>query len=727
MNNRLIIISNRLPFKIFRSEGDGFDFVESVGGLATGLGSFYKEYDGRWIGWPGLDSDEITAEERDEIASRLGKENCVPVFVDDDDFRGYYNNFSNAAIWPLFHYFSQNAVFDADHWESYRKVNRQFAEEAAKVLKPDDGVWIHDYHLMLLPQILREKFPKLKIGFFLHIPFPSSEIFRQIPWRREILEGLLGADLLGFHTYDYARHFLSAVRRIMGFEHAYGRIKTNRNMVKVDVFPIGVDYEKFNKSSKIPEVAAEAKKFRRESEDRKVILTIDRLDYTKGIPSRLRAFDRFLEKYPEYLEKVSLIMVSAPSRTDVRSYQNLKREVEELVGSINGKYGKIGWTPVNYFYRSVPFTTIASLYHLADTTMVTPIWDGMNLVAKEFVAAKADKKGALVLSETAGASQELTEAIIVNPNNREEVADAIKTALETNDKDRRDAMSMMQSRLKRYDIHHWAEDFLRELDSISEEQRTYVSKYINPKIESEILDNYAAAAKRLFLLDYDGTLMRFHKKPEQAKPDREILETLRRLSTNSKNDVYIISGRDKATLEEWFGKADINLIAEHGAWIRYTGEDWNTIIPLSDEWKDEMRHIFELFTDRTPGSFYEEKEFSLVWHYRKVNPNFASVRVNELKEALVQMTSNMDLGVLYGNKVVEVKNLYVNKGSAAAKAFEREKYDFVLAAGDDATDEDSFKSLPPEAYTLKVGYFPSRARYNIVSVGKLREFLSKFE
>ena len=726
MSKKLFIVSNRLPVNAKKESGK-INYTESVGGLATGLSTFYKEFGGKWIGWPGVTNNEINKTQREEIEKKLDEEYCKPVFLTRAEYDGYYNGFSNATLWPLCHYFPHNIELNEEYWNMYKKVNRKFADIIAETVGEKDYIWIQDYHLMLLPEMIRENLPQARIGYFLHIPFPSSEVFRQLPWREEILNGILGADLIGFHTYDYVRHFLSCVRRILGHDHAYGNVRTERNIVHVDTFPIGIDYEKYARSSDDSEVIKEVEKMpEKQISNNKVILTLDRLDYTKGIPLRLESFDRFLEKYPEYHEKVSMVMLSAPSRTEVKTYKDLKQRVDELVGYINGKYGSISWTPVRYLYRSVPFEIVAALYQLGDIIMVTPIRDGMNLVAKEYIAAKQNKKGVLILSETAGAAQELGEAIMVNPVNKNEVADAIKEALEMDDDEILQRKSVMQNRIKRYDINRWANDFLEKLNHIIHLQESYLAKVLDPEMEDKIVDEYKSKSKRLILLDYDGTLVGFHKKPQNAKPDAEVYQIIKDLTDDENNKVFIISGRDKNTLSEWFDGYDVGIVAEHGVWIKDTENDWRTLFPINDEWKKEIIPIMEIFVDRTPGSFLEEKEYSVVWHYRNVDPNMATVRVNELKEVMVNLTQNLSLGVLDGNKVIEIKNLNITKGSAVDGIIREVSPDFVLCIGDDATDEDMFRVLPEYANSIRVGITPSRAKYNIKSVKKVRAFLNKF-
>ena len=723
MAARMIIVSNRLPVTVSKREGK-LSFHPSAGGLATGLGSFYKDAGGVWLGWPGISLESVRGRE-DEVINKLAELSCKPVFLSQRQIENFYYGFSNKTLWPLFHYFLQYAVFDQKLWEAYRRVNRQFCEAVLEVADPESTIWVHDYQLLLLPGLLREKLPQASIGFFLHIPFPSFEIFRVIPWREELLKGLLGADLIGFHTYDYVRHFVSAVRRILGYEHHLGLISTENRVIRVDAFPMGIDYEKFARSAEKAEVKQEIRRIRRRIGDRKVILSVDRLDYTKGIAQRLRAYDQLLEKYPQYREKVVLILVAVPSRTRVEHYMLLKREVDELIGRINGRHGGFGWTPIWYLYRSLHFPTLAALYNLADVALVTPYRDGMNLIAKEFVASTPADHGVLVLSEMAGAASELGEALIINPYNLNQMTEAMREALEMDPEEKSTRNHLMKYRLRRYDIHRWAREFVEKLREIKDIQQEFVARRITPQVIKLMKERFFSARERIEFLDYDGTLVGFAPRPEAARPDEELRTLLRKLALLPNNEVVLISGRDKETLERWFGDLPLNLVAEHGVWLREPGKEWEMIEPLNTDWKEAIRPIMENFADLTPGAFIEEKDYALVWHYRRADPELASVRARELKDALYDITQNLDLIVLEGNKVIEVKPINVNKGRTARYFLDRKEYDFVLAVGDDWTDEDLFEAMPDEAFTIKVGFGVSRARYQVGSYREVRKILKE--
>jgi len=720
---RLLVVANRLPFNITKRGGE-FNFRPSPGGLATGLSSLPESYEQLWIGWPGITSEKLASEGKDQIRKRLAGENCRPVFLSRKQIDHYYLGFCNKTIWPLFHYFPMRTVYEEHFWKTYKQVNEIFCDEVMKIAKPGDYVWVHDYQLMLLPQLLREKLPELEIGFFLHIPWPSFELFRLLPWREEILNGLLGADLIGFHTYDYVRHFLSSVSRIMGFEHTLGKVGMGNRVIKADAFPMGIDYEKYSKAISKAGVRKEVDKILQEVGKRKIIISVDRLDYTKGIIQRLEAFDLFLYQNPEYKEKVTLIMVAVPSRTGVEDYKILRNRLEQLVGRINGEHGTMGWVPVWYLYRFLPFRRITALYNVADVALVTPLRDGMNL-AKEFIATKTEGRGVLILSEMTGAASELGEALIVNANNKGAIIKAIKEALEMPLLEQMERSRLMQERLRRYDVSRWSSDFLNALFDIKKTQQELSVRKLSETTRKNLVSDYAKSRNRLLLLDYDGTLVGFKGKPAQAGPDDEIMSLLESLSGKPKNTVVIISGRDKATLAQWLGRLDVALVAEHGAWIKQRGEDWQCMQPLEADWKDTIRPILELYSDRTAGSSVEEKDFCLVWHYRRADPELAYIREQELRGALVNLTENLDVGVFEGNKILEIRGAAVNKGRAAEFWTGKQDWDFLLAAGDDYTDEEMFSVLPKGAYSIKVGLNISKARFNVDTVNEIRSLLKE--
>ncbi|NQT27858.1 bifunctional alpha,alpha-trehalose-phosphate synthase (UDP-forming)/trehalose-phosphatase [candidate division KSB1 bacterium] len=722
---RTIIVSNRLPVQI-KLHGKEFSIKSSIGGLATGLRSVHQASDSIWLGWCGIESEQLDRKTQKQIETELtSKYKCAPVFLTHDEVDCYYNAFSNKTLWPLFHYFPMYTEYHQEYWHGYKDVNQKFFKKLKRIIKPNDRIWVHDYHLLLLPQMIREAFPNTQIGFFLHIPFPSFEIFRLLPWREQILEGMLGSDLVGFHTYDYARHFLSSVQRALQLDANLGTINLEKRKVHVDVFPMGIDYEKHSKALELDSVKHQIRKFRKNLGKLRIILSVDRLDYTKGIPNRLHAFDKFLDLYPEWKEKTALILIVAPSRIDVPSYMVLKTELDALVSQINSKHGTIGWTPITYFFRTFSFKGLSALYGLSDILLVTPLRDGMNLVVKEYLAVRKDNLGVVIISETTGASGEMGESILVNANNIEEMADALNHALNIPPDEQKRANKLIKIRIKQNNVDHWAADFLDKLASVSQAQTDLKIKKMTTAVQVNLITEFAAARKRLLLLDYDGTLVSFKKKPELASPDKELKDLLKALGENKNTELVIISGRDRDVLSNWLGDLPIHLVGSHGIWIYEHGHKWRLIEKVDFKWKEIIRPILEFYCHRTPGSLVEEKSYSLAWHYRNCDPDFATIRLSELKAALMDLTSNMNIGILEGSKVLEIKNTAINKGRAASLWIEKTEPDFILAIGDDWTDEDTFEALPETGHAIKVGYGQTGAQYTIEDTVEVRKLLGK--
>ncbi len=724
---RLFLASNQLPVNIIRKEND-FEVHPAEELTISGLKEFYSGYETRWIGLTGIDDLDLTIHEQHDLKINLAEFECIPLFPDPEDYDLYLHGFSRNTIWPLFHYFTQNAIYNDESWDAYVRVNQLYADQILQLVDEGDILWIHDFHLMLLPSMVKEKMPGLSIGLFMHIPFPSFEIFRLIPWRVQIIEGILGADLVGFHTYDYVRHFLSCVRRIMGIETVFNRIRIEERVMKVDAFPKGINFKKF-KESRENQVAQT--KFQKEIESHivaysseKIILSIDKLNYTKGIPLRLRAYELFLRENPQYLEKVSLILLAMKSGETGEVYDSLKREVDELVGRINGNYGTITWMPVRYLNREFSIDELIDMYTIADIAIILPLRDGMNLVAKEYVATCYDGTGVLILSEMAGAAKELHESLIVNPNDLGDIVVAIKDALQMPDVEQIRRNKVMNQRLERYTIDRWANDFVKSLENVAESQKTSLTRKVNVNRMKEIVDKYNKSKQRILFLDYDGTLSGFKKNPEDALPDQELYDILAELLKDKRNTVTIISGRDKETLSRWFDdKWNIHFIAEHGVWIKDPGGEWHMLEQIDNTWKESILPLLEYYADQTPRSFIEHKNFSLVWHYRKADPDLGIQRAWELKDELRSLTSNLNLEIMDGDKVLEIKYSGINKGRAALNKMGDTEYDFIFAVGDDWTDEYTFEAMPEKAYTIKVGAKTTQANYYIENVAMVRKML----
>ncbi len=733
-NQRILIAAYRLPYDIIK-ENNKLKLKQNSGGLVSAVLSLSK----RISSSKSVDSDkkiiwfgqsDYKKSDFDSLTTEKNQFDLYPAFIPEDINKEFYEGFCNDTLWPLFHYFSMYTVFKESYYEAYIKANQIFMNEIEKVIEPDDIVWIHDYQLMLLPKMIKEKFPKSKIGFFLHIPFPSYEIYRLInkKWGEELLKGILGADLIGFHTNDYTQHFLKTVSRILGYENFLRTVYTPERVVKADAFPIGIDYDKFINALHEPGVIKEIKLIQEFIHDCKLIFSVDRLDYTKGILHRLNGFDLFLEKFPQWHGRVIFNMIVVPSRENIPRYKKMKKEMEATVGRINGKYSHLGWRPIVYQYKSISFQKLVGLYSISHCGLITPLRDGMNLVAKEYVICQQNNAGVLILSELAGAVAELGEAIIINPINLEEVSDAILMALEMPLEERIVRNERMKSRIKNYNVVSWAEDFLNQLQLVKEEQKILEVKIINNEIIDNLIKEYKKAARRLILLDYDGTLIPFSKYPDTALPNVKVIEQLNQLASDEKNTVVIISGRDKTFLENYFGKINLNLIAEHGIFIKTNGNDWETLDNdiENNVWKDVVKLLLQKYTTRCYGSFIEEKETALVWHYRNSEPDFAFVRASELKEELTEFLIHYkDLQLLEGNKIIEIKKVGFDKGTSAESFLKQSKYDFILAIGDDRTDEDLFKVLPAEAYSIKVGLVQSVAKYNLTHQYEVNNLISR--
>ncbi|MGN7823750.1 bifunctional alpha,alpha-trehalose-phosphate synthase (UDP-forming)/trehalose-phosphatase [Chitinophaga sp. 22536] len=717
---KTIIVSNRLPVKITEKDGE-FTLQASEGGLATGLGSIYREGNNIWLGWPGQEISDPKQQEK--ITKQLRQMNLMPVFLTQEEINYFYEGFSNETLWPVFHYMAVYARYDQAYWDAYYQVNKKFRDIVLQVAEQGDIIWIHDYQLLLLPGMLRAEMPEMSIGFFNHIPFPSYELFRLIPWRAELLEGMLGADLMGFHTFDDTRHFLNAASRILPVNTSANVVSNNDRVTVVETFPMGIDFNKFSNLGQDPEVKHQLQKLEENFQQERMVLSIDRLDYSKGILQRLQAFELLLQLHPEYVGKVVLYMIVVPSRDTVPQYKELRDEIDKLVGNINARFRTLSWHPVQYFYRSFPVEVLSALYNYADICLVTPMRDGMNLVSKEYVASRNNNDGVLILSEMAGASKELIDAIIVNPNNIGAITRAIVDALNMPLPEQQRRMKQMRQLVSKFNINHWVKLFMTRLEEVNQMQQNMLARRVNQETAMMIRQQYRQSKRRIIFLDYDGTLVGFQSNIDMAAPDPDLYQLLRELASFPGNDIVMISGRKHETLGEWFGHLPLDLIAEHGAWQKTKEGEWYQLPGLTDKWKQEIIPMLELATDRTPGSFIEEKSYSLVWHYRKVESGLGELRANELMNTLRYYTVEKGLQVLPGDKVIEVKNVEINKGKAALSWLNHKKYDFIMAMGDDVTDEDIFKALPPKAITIKVGSQVSAAQYYLRSHHEVRHLL----
>ena len=569
---RVLIVANRLPITVKVSE-TGVEVERSSGGLATGLQGPHEQSDGLWIGWSGT-TEELSPERQTELNDKLEAMRLVAVPLSVDQVTRYYEGFSNGVLWPLFHYLLEQIPLQVSDWDAYVEANERFADVVAAHYRPGDLIWVHDYQLLLLPGLLRKRIPDARIGFFLHIPFPSEELFRTLPARERILEGLLGADLVGFHTPAYLRHFATSLIDILGISVDIDRVQLPDREVRLGVFPMGIDAATFAALSVDPAVVAEAKAIRGDGSVR-VLVGVDRLDYTKGIPRRLLAYERMLLTHPELRERVRLLQVAVPSRTGVGAYQDFRTLVDQLVGKINGSFGTPRWVPVHYIFRALSEPDLVALYRAADVMLVTPLRDGMNLVAKEFLASRSDGDGVLVLSEFAGAAWELPEAVRVNPYDVEGAAEVYYRALTMPVEERRARLAPLRSRVQSFDVHRWVASFLEQL-----EESTPIVPPRGPPAgaaaaREALTRRLAETDALLLLLDYDGTLVPFAATPDLARPDPGLVSLLGAAAARPDTEVHVVSGRAREALDHWLGHLPVWLHAEHAFWSR---------APDSKEW-----------------------------------------------------------------------------------------------------------------------------------------------
>ncbi|KAI9357608.1 glycosyltransferase family 20-domain-containing protein [Zopfochytrium polystomum] len=812
-SSRLIVVSNRLPITITKnaaspvttlpangsaattakpttngtadsatSDPSPWSYAMSSGGLVSALSGMGNAVSFQWFGWPGLEvSPEDQATVRKDLMEKYA---AVPVFISDEIADMHYNGFSNSILWPLFHYHPGEINFQEDHWDAYQQANLAFAQVLEKEVKDGDLVWIHDYHLMLLPKLLRERLsdrPNVKIGFFLHTPFPSSEIYRILPVRKQVLMGLLQCDLVGFHTYDYARHFLSSCTRILGLYTLPNGVEFEGRLVHVGTFPIGIDPDKFTKGVQSERIQARIARLEKRFAGLKVFVGVDRLDYIKGVPQKLHAFELFLTKHPEWVERVVLIQVAVPSRQDVEEYQHLRTVVNELVGRINGRFGTV----------DVNFEELVALYSIADACVVSSTRDGMNLVSYEYIACQQKRHGVLILSEFAGAAQSLNGSIIVNPWNTDELSNSYYEAVTLSEETREANHQNLYRYITKHTASHWGSTFVNELQTMV--QGFDPSKVSRLNFTDVISKFKASKKKKLIFVDYDGTLTAAHRVPEYANPSKSIIDFLKQLTEKPDVFVYILSGRSRTHLEQWFGNVSVGLSAEHGCFYRHpakaadlvakdtvgdsgelspplspvglqlrsgsipdvpllqdasehagvavtmdpapsssnprraarqANDGWLALVDQVDSsWRDTIRPLFEHYTERTPGSFIEEKEINLTWHYRSADLEFGSWQAAELHVNLEKILSHLPVSVILGNKTLEVRPSMIDKGSAAraiaTDLVANTEFDFYLCIGDGKTDEVVFQyvnDLSDDAITCTVGKKRSEAKHYVEDV-----------
>lgn len=730
MNNRITVVSNRLPLTLRRSN-EGWITERSSGGLASAMRPLLQRSGGNWIGWAGdgQDGDQGDEKRRAVLEEWARTEHCIAIDLPGEVATRFYEGYANQTLWPVFHNFPSQLKFDAEGWQAYLEANRIFCKAVVERYQPGDRIWVHDYHLMLLPQLLRRELPDAAIGFFLHIPFPSAEIFPILPRREELLDGLLGADLLAFQTHGHLQQFRGALLRVLGVESKISEIGLGGRIIRLEALPIGISPEEYTDLLDHDETTAKQyAEWVSRYEGRKVVLAVDRLDYTKGVPERLRAYARMLRCSAALREKVILIQIAVPTREGIETYQDLRTEVNRLVGEINGKLGTPNWTPLVYINRSIERAELVALYKLADVCWVGSLRDGMNLVAKEYVACKPDGDGVLVLSEFAGAAAEMGEALLINPFDENRTASVVERALTLDERERRLRMTALHVRVLRNNVFSWGDRFLASLQEAVSARGRFADTQPKRLLPAKMQEAYLKARRRLLILDYDGTLVpRDH--PKHGAPPAVVVRLLTGLASDTRNCLALTSGRQAGDLDRSFGDIpDLWLVAEHGAEVKAPRSSWQALHAQAPAgWKTTVIPILEHFVDRTPGSFIEEKQYSLVWHYRKAEPEFGAWLANELVAMLEAMLAETELRAFRGEKIIEIKPVWVNKGEALDRLLAvQPEPDFLFAAGDDRTDEDLFERLQNGAWTVHVGSGPTRAAFAVADFESIRGLLGMF-
>jgi trehalose 6-phosphate synthase/phosphatase len=598
-----LIVSNRLPFGW---NAEAKKVTPSSGGLVTALRGIQSKEPKKWIGCL---TDDIPKVALSEAQAKEKDIQLCPVYLKRPLYDSYYNDFCNDCLWPLFHYESEIVRFKQEAWKDYLEVNQIFAAKIVKEAKKGDLVWLHDFHLMMVPQFVKEKRPDLKVGFFLHIPWPSSEIFRQLPVRKEILKSLVCCDLVGFHDYGYLRHFSSSVYSLLGLHSEMLSIDRGDHVTSLGVFPVSIDTKSFVSRSQTKKTGEFMGQFETEKH---MILGVDRLDYIKGIELKLLAFERLLEKFPDMQGKVKLLQIAVPSRVDVPDYKKLKENVEMLVGQINGRFGTPNYTPIQYMFKSINIYELLALYRLADVLLIASKRDGMNLVSLEYIASQPEEDpGVVILSEYAGAVSTLSHALTINPWDIENSANTLYLGLHYPLKDRLEAHQRMFSFLKSYTATHWAKSFMEHLGRESLRPQSKVRTLSKEKLKRYL--NFGGKKHYYLFIDYDGTLVPIVQNPSDAILPRERKQLLKKLSEKENVTLVVVSGRPSQFLEEQLGTEDFFLASEHGGrfYSPIKGR-WRSLVSMPKKvWFGQAGKIMRDYEMRTPGSFLEKK--NLPW------------------------------------------------------------------------------------------------------------------
>ncbi|XP_015085301.1 alpha,alpha-trehalose-phosphate synthase [UDP-forming] 5 [Solanum pennellii] len=778
---RMIIVGNQLPLRAHRrkdgEEGWNFSWDEDslLLQLKDGLGEDVE------VIYVGSLKEEIDPSQQDDVAQTLLETfKCVPAFIPPELFSKFYHGFCKQHLWPLFHYMlplspDLGGRFDRSLWQAYVSVNKIFADKVMEVINPDDDfVWVHDYHLMVLPTFLRKRFNRVKLGFFLHSPFPSSEIYRTLPVRDEILRALLNSDLIGFHTFDYARHFLSCCSRMLGISYqskrGYIGLEYYGRTVSIKILPVGIHMVQLQSVLDLPETETRVAELRDKFRGQTVLLGVDDMDIFKGISLKLLAFELLLSQHPDQRGKLVLVQIANPARGRGKDVQEVQAETYATVKRINQKFGRTGYEPVILVDKPLQFYERIAYYAIAECCLVTAVRDGMNLIPYEYVICRqgtekldatlglnptAPKKSMLVVSEFIGCSPSLSGAIRVNPWNIDAVSEAMDSALIVSEAEKQMRHEKHYRYVCTHDVAYWAQSFLQDLERACRDhvrRRCWGIGFglgfrvvaLDPSFRKLSVEHIVSAYKRTkhraILLDYDGTMT--VRNSISKGPNAEVISILNSLCRDPKNIVFIVSGKDTKTLTQWFSSCEtLGLAAEHGYFVRPNHDaKWETCVAVVDfYWKQIAEPVMSLYTETTDGSFIDSKESALVWNYQYADPDFGSCQAKELLDHLESVLANEPVTVKSGQNIVEVKPQGVSKGLVAERLLEIMQKkgtvpDFVLCIGDDRSDEDMFEvimgavasaSLSPvaEVFACTVGQKPSKARYYLEDTTEILRML----
>ncbi|XP_072992016.1 alpha,alpha-trehalose-phosphate synthase [UDP-forming] 6-like [Typha latifolia] len=771
-HNRTIIVANQLPIRVSRRpDGRGWMFSWDQDSLLLQLKDSIGDRADMSFIYVGCLREEIPISDQDEVAQILLETfKCVPAFLPPDLLSRFYHGFCKQQLWPLFHYMlplspDLGGRFDRNLWQAYVSVNKIFADKILEVINPDDDfVWVHDYHLMVLPTFLRKRFNRVKLGFFLHSPFPSSEIYKTLPVREELLRSLLNSDLIGFHTFDYARHFLSCCSRMLGLTYeskrGYIGLEYYGRTVSIKILPVGIHMGQLKSVLSLPETEVKVTELIKQFRDqgRTMLLGVDDMDIFKGISLKLLAFEQLLVQHPEWRGRVVLVQIANPARGRGKDVKEVQNESYAMVKRINEAFGQPGYKPVVLIDQPLQFYERMAYYVVAESCLLTAVRDGMNLIPYEYIIARqgndkldkvlglspsTPKKSMLVVSEFVGCSPSLSGAIRVNPWNIDAVADAMDSALEMAEQEKQLRHEKHYKYVSTHDVGYWANSFLQDLERTCRDhdrRRSWgigfglsfrvVALDLNfRKLSIEnIVSAYRRSTTRAILLDYDGTLMPQASIDKSASP--KSIEILNSLCRDRNNMVFLVSAKSRESLSDWFSPCkNIGIAAEHGYFLRLRKDaEWETCVPVADcSWKQIAEPVMKLYTETTDGSTIENKETALVWCYEDADPDFGSCQAKELLDHLESVLANEPVSVKSGPNYVEVKPQGVSKGLVAERLLSTMKErglvpNFVLCIGDDRSDEDMFEvistsisgpSLAPEAevFACTVGKKPSKAKY----------------